>query len=184
MSTKPSLATSTLTRRKVGWSLVVLAAIAATAFLAMRNFASVNRAPDSPADERLVWIGTKTILLTPDQLGREMAEWYNSSEEATLVFELSDLSFVPNSSEVSPVGLARVRQIARLMQDHSAVTTHIAAPVNVPSPADKVLDDQRAVSFRGALVAQGVDASRVTIVTEDDSTPTARESQIVVHLMK
>jgi outer membrane protein OmpA-like peptidoglycan-associated protein len=155
------------------------------ALFALRTYTEKVTAPPPPAtDERLVWVGGKTILRNPEQLGQEMKQWFDNSQDKTLAFELSDLSFEAQSAELSPLGQGRVAQIAALMKSHPGVAANIENPIKAPTAQAQQLDRQRAQQWRDAIVSMGVDPSRLSIADESDAEPTARSSQLVVALTK
>lgn len=171
--------------RDARWkAAVVIGLLVALGFLAERSFTRRAAPPKPSTDERLVWIGPKTILLNPDQLGHEMIEWFDSGTEPSLAFELSDRSFQAGSANLSPLGMARVSQIARLMNAHPPVTATIEKPTSALSAADPQLNERRAMQLISAIAGQGVLASRLKVETEDGSKPTAKDAQLVVYLSK
>lgn len=144
----------------------------------------VTAPPPAPTDERLVWVGGKTILRNPEQLGNEMTDWFHNSQESTLAFELSDLSFAPDSAELSPIGRSRVEQIAELMKAQPGITVHVENPIRAPTAEAQQLDQKRAYAWKQAIVGLGVDPARITVEDENEDNPTARSSQVVVTLTK
>ncbi len=165
--------------------IVVLLLFVGFALFAWQTYVEkVTAPPPAPTDERLVWVGGKTILRNPEQLGHEMTDWFHNSQESTLAFELSDQSFAPDSTELSPIGQDRVNQIAELLKAQPRVTAHIENPIKAATAQAQELDRQRAEAWKQAIVGLGVDAARLTIEDESEGNPTARSSQLVVTLSK
>lgn len=157
--------------------------------LAVRNYrqAAAERdllASSIAADERLVTIDGTTMLVEPSALGQAMTNWLHSARYQTLRFELSDQSFVANSTTPKAVTVTRVNQIAGLAKESPALTVHILEPTLFKSSAIRTLDDSRASRLRNDLVASGVSGSRVSIENERKDLPAAQTAHLEILLSK
>jgi hypothetical protein len=171
-------------RTRWGALLIIVALLGLVGYSLIGQSREESTRLPQKTDERLVWIGDKSILLNPDQLGREMADWFSEAEESSLAFELSDFTFEPQSRELSEIGTARVSQIGELMNLNPAVMVQILTPVRTPTAGRKQLDDMRAEELRSAVISSGVEPARITIGQEDESKPTAKSSELVIFLTK
>jgi hypothetical protein len=174
------------TRWTIGVLIVLLVAIpvlAVRSYIARVTAENVTVTPES-VDERLVSIGGHKTLIQPGALADAMSEWLKTSKEQTFEFELSDRSFARGSAEATGTTEMRISQVMLLTKSHPALMVHILLPRDIPNPAGRQLDQQRAERLRDELVSLGLNQSHVTIGSETEELQATKSPHLAILLSK
>jgi len=184
------MAAKVVLERKVRWVLaLVVVIIVALPLLAIRNYVSSAGGSDvhtssAATDERLVAIDGRTTLVQPEALESAMRDWLSSPKDKTFSFEFSEHSFVPATAIPTPISLRRANQVAQLAAAYPGLTVRILLPAHPAGGVTRPLDQKRATRLRNALIARGVDESRVTVGIDDQNLPTTQTARIAVLMTK
>jgi len=95
------------------------------------------------------------------------------TEPAPRSFVFESINFDTASSDIRPAETAEIDQVAATLQQYPSARIRIAgyADARGPDPANMALGKARADSVKAALVAQGLDASRIETVSGGENEP-------------
>ena len=95
------------------------------------------------------------------------------TEPAPRSFVFESINFDTASSDIRPAETAEIDQVAATLQQYASARIRIAgyADARGPDPANMALGKARADSVKAALVAQGLDASRIETVSGGENEP-------------
>jgi outer membrane protein OmpA-like peptidoglycan-associated protein len=113
--------------------------------------------------------GAATALVGTSALGSYLA----GTRPTPQTFTFEKLNFDSAKSEVRPADADEVNQVAATLTRYPTAKIRIAgyADARGAEPANVALGKARAESVKAALVAQGIDAARIEIVTGGESDP-------------
>lgn len=184
MSAKPMVDRKT---RTVIWLIVIMVvaivALAVRSYVAKVGESQIHTGP-MVADERLVIVDGRSMLVRPEAVAPTLSHWLSSKEGETMSFELSDRSFVPNAVAPTPMTVERIRQLAQVTRTAPAVAVHIVLPTHFPSAAVQQLDHGRATGVRDELMEEGVSASRVAVESEGGDSKVVNGAEMAIVLTK
>ena len=169
----------------IGWLMWLLGALALVALglLLLRqcvhrtapvaNTAATATSTPPVAVEMITLPGGKTISLAPDTLNYELQRYLGSAEAAPRRFTFDNLNFSTNSAELPPDATETVNALAQILAAYpkAKVALQGYADSTGPDPHNVQLGSARAEAVAKALVAQGVDAGRVSTLTGGSSNP-------------
>ena len=110
-----------------------------------------------------------------EKLERELRELQAKRTERGIVLTLGDVLFDYNKANLRPGGLQTVEKLAAFMQEYPERRVRIEGHTDsIGSDAyNKELSERRALSVNSALIAQGIDPSRITAVGLGEAYPKA-----------
>lgn len=114
-------------------------------------------------DAELIVIGGKSEYFAPSTTAGKVASWLSNGASRTHAVSVSDESFKPGSDAIAPSGMVRLGRLVGILQSDPKVSAKlIAAKYEGPDAADKQqLADKRAQAVRSAVIARGIDPSRI-----------------------
>lgn len=108
-----------------------------------------------------------TLVAAPGTVARDMADWLNSKEGGSRLFNLSGHQFISDSNVLTPDSENRIDRLAMMLKANKDVTATIMGQATNESNNDlnQSLSGWRAARVRDALISRGVAAYRVSIET-------------------
>ena len=169
----------------MGWLMWLIGALALLALVLIllrqcahraapvTNTASVASATPPVAVEMITLPGGKTISLAPNTLNYELQRYLGSANAAPQRFTFDNLNFATNSAELPADAADTVSALAQILTAYpkAKVALQGYADSTGPDPHNVQLGAARADAVAKALVAQGVDAGRVSTLTGGSSNP-------------
>jgi len=130
--------------------------------LLLISAALLGRANGSQAQERA-------------ETARSAVDTHDSDHERGLVLTLGDLMFDEGKSSLPPSAMTAIDRLAQLMTVYPERSVRIEGHTDSAGDdsANQVLSERRAVAVRDALLARGVDATRIEAVGYGETRPIA-----------
>jgi hypothetical protein len=114
-------------------------------------------------DAQLIVIGGQSEYFAPSTSAGKVVSWLNGGKSRTHAVSVSDDNFKPGSDEIAPSGMVRLGRLVGFLQSDPKVSAKlIATKYEGPDAAKKQqLANQRAQTVRAAVIARGIDPSRI-----------------------
>lgn len=115
----------------------------------------------------------ETIDLEPKTLNYELQRYLASSEATPRTFAFDKLNFDTGSAAIRSEDQANVDALGRILVAYPKAVAKVVGYTDArgTAPANANLGQERATAVVGALVAKGVDASRITAVSGGEGNP-------------
>jgi outer membrane protein OmpA-like peptidoglycan-associated protein len=151
--------------------ILICGAIVAAVFLSLRScYQSVR--PDAetmgfgPIDNGVVELSDGSVMVArPGTISRDVIDWFNDKKAPPRRFDIGRLPFVPNSAVPAPETQVRLQRFATELKANPTVRAKVQVCTAGGDAADARLAALRAYHLKAALVANRIDADRISTET-------------------
>jgi nucleotide-binding universal stress UspA family protein len=114
-------------------------------------------------DAQLIVIGGQSEYFAPSTTAGKVVSWLNGGKSRTHAVSVSDDNFESGSDEIAPSGMIRLGRLVGFLQSDPKVSAKlIETKYEGADAAEKQrLADKRAQTVRAAVIAHGIDPSRI-----------------------